>query len=184
MKITQLLRLDLERLEFYRGNRRRDITGCRFFWIGLQPRFIPIVLIRVASGLHSAGVPLMPKLISLVNFILFGLEVAVDSKIGPGLVMAHTQGTVLGAKEIGRNCLLYHQVTIGAQEMDLGFDANRRPKIGDNVIIGSGAKVLGNICVGDRSVVGANAVVIRDVPADCRAVGIPAHSTKMRRSIT
>lgn len=174
MSFFELLRRDVARLLFYRGiERERAGTGevLRFCF---NPRFAPVLLIRVAGSLARVRIPVLPKLVSLLNFVVFGLEVAADSEIGPGLVIAHTQGTVLGARRIGRNALIYHQVTLGAREMDPGFDPRRRPEVGDEVMIGAGAKVLGGVSIGDRAVVGANAVVIRDVPPDSLAVGVPA----------
>lgn len=87
--------------------------------------------------------------------------------IGPGFVIQHGIGTLIGAQRIGRNCLIRHQVTIGyTNDTDC-------PTIGDNVIIGCGAKILGNIRVGNNVKVGANAVVIKDVPDNCTVVGVP-----------
>jgi serine O-acetyltransferase len=174
MSFFELLRRDVARLLFHRGVERERAGVGEVLRFCFNPRFTPVLLIRLASALARARIPVVPRLVSLVNFVVFGLEVAVDSEIGPGLVVAHTQGTVLGARRIGRNALIYHQVTLGAREMDVGFDPWRRPEVGDDVLIGAGAKVLGGVSIGDRAVIGANAVVIRNVPPDSLAVGVPA----------
>jgi len=139
-----------------------------------SPRFASVVLIRVASSLHAAGWRRLARLPSLVNFVLFGIEVPASVTIGPGLVLPHTQGTVIGAAQVGRNVTVFHQVTLGAKAADFSFDRSQRPRIGDGVILSVGAKVLGPVHVGDGAVIGANAVVLHDVPAGATAVGIPA----------
>jgi serine O-acetyltransferase len=88
----------------------------------------------------------------------------------------HTQGTVLGANSIGDNFTVYHQVTLGAKSMDFIYTPTKRPTVGNNVTVSVGAKVLGGIELGDGCVVGANAVVLKDVPAGFIAIGIPARN--------
>jgi len=95
-------------------------------------------------------------------------------EIGPGLCFPHTFGIVIGASRIGRNALIYHGVTLGAKEMDMLYDPGKRPIVGDNVVIGSGAKVMGGIEIGDNVVIGANAVVTKSVPPNVVVGGIPA----------
>jgi serine O-acetyltransferase len=140
----------------------------------LSPRFAPVVLIRTAQCLYAAGWQRLAKLPALVNFVLFGIEVTPRMPIGPGLVLMHTQGTVLGATSIGRNVTIYHQVTLGAVTMDFGYTPTLRPTVGDDVVIGVGAKVLGGLTLGRGSVIGANAVVIKSVLPGHVAVGIIA----------
>jgi serine O-acetyltransferase len=110
----------------------------------------------------------------LANVILFSLESPARLVIGPGLVIAHPYGTVIGAASIGANATFFQQVTVGAIEADFSYDSRKRPVIRDNVTLGAGSKILGGITVGDNAVVGANAVVIDDVPSDYVAVGVPA----------
>jgi serine O-acetyltransferase len=141
-----------------------------------SPRFAPVTLVRTAQCLHATGWQRLAKLPALVNFVLFGIEVPPRIPIGPGLVLMHTQGTVLGAASIGANVTLYHQVTLGAVEMDFAYTAMLRPIIGDGVVIGVGAKVLGGLTLGNGSVVGANAVVIKNVPPGYVAIGVPARN--------
>ena len=139
-----------------------------------SPRFAPVTLVRTAQCLHATGWQRLAKLPALVNFVLFGIEVPPRIPIGPGLVLMHTHGTVLGAASIGANVTLYHQVTLGAVEMDFAYTPTLRPIVGDGVIIGVGAKVLGGLTLGHGSVVGANAVVLKNVPPGYVAIGIPA----------
>ena len=94
--------------------------------------------------------------------------------IGPGLYFPHTGGIVIGAGRLGARCVVYHQVTLGAKTIDMTFTPSLRPTVGDDVVLAAGAKVLGGVTVGDRAVVGANAVVTRDVDADTVVGGVPA----------
>ena len=101
-----------------------------------------------------------------------GIEIHPGAKIGRGLVIDHGMGVVIGeTAEIGDDVLLYHGVTLGGTGKDKG---KRHPTLGNNVVIGAGAKVLGPIYIGSNSKVGANSVVLRDVPEGATAVGIPA----------
>ena len=144
-------------------------------WIShFQPRFAPVVLVRYAHFVHLRGWCRLAKLFSLANFIFFNLEVPASLYIGPGLVIPHPQGTVLGACRIGANATIFHQVTIGGSVADFKFDPNLRPVIGNDVTLCVGAKILGVIKLGDFCVVGANAVVLSDVPPRALAVGVPA----------
>jgi len=89
--------------------------------------------------------------------------------IGPGLFIQHGFATIISAQKIGQNCWINQQVTIGF------LNDTDRPTLGDNVTIYAGAKVLGNVSIGDNSIVGANAVVVKDVPQNCTVVGVPAY---------
>ena len=162
------LRADVERL-VPAGSPWRQRARLLFSY-----RLMPVVLLRMAQGLRGRGIPLLPDALSMLNFFLFGLEVGKQCSIGPGLVIAHPQGVVLGASRIGRNATIFSGVTLGARGLGVPFREAERPVIGDNVVLGSGAKVLGSVRVGDDAVVGANAVVTTDVPEACLAVGIPA----------
>ncbi|NWJ41648.1 MAG: serine acetyltransferase [Geothrix sp.] len=138
-----------------------------------SPRFAPVALFRTAYWCGQHHLRPLGKLVSMVNMVLFGLEIGLDCEIGPGLFFPHTSGTVLGARRIGRNAVIYHNVTVGAKFPDLTFDRTVRPDIGDDVFLGAGAKVLGSITLQDRVVVAANCVVVHDVPADSLVAGVP-----------
>lgn len=139
-----------------------------------SPRFAPVVLLRCAHELQRRGYHRCAKLFGLANFVLFGLEAAARLEIGPGLVLMHTQGTVLGAARIGSNVTIFHQVTLGAKIADLAYREELRPIIGDEVVISAGAKVLGPVIVGAGATIGANAVVLKSIPPNSVAVGVPA----------
>jgi serine O-acetyltransferase len=116
----------------------------------------------------------MSHLLSYLNQIIFGIEISPKCAIGPGIFFPHTSGTVIGASKIGRNVTIFQGVTLGAKEMDMGFDPALRPEIGDFVVVGAGAKILGGISLGDNVRVGANSVLLRSVPANSTVAGVPA----------
>ncbi len=120
----------------------------------------------------------LARLVSLTNFVFYGIEISVSCSIGPGIFFPHTQGTVVGAWKIGSNVTIYQGVTIGAKEIDLVSTPESRPTICDDVVIGSGAKVLGGITLGNKVKVGANSVVLTDLPPGVLAVGAPAYVKK------
>lgn len=134
----------------------------------------PVVLLRLAEFFHAHRLGLFSKLFSVLNVFIFGIEVSPKVQIGGGLFLPHTVGTVIGAARIGDNCTIMQGVTLGTSEPDMGFTVSERPVVGNDVLIGSGAKVIGGITVGDHARIGANAVVLRDVPAYALAVGVPA----------
>jgi serine O-acetyltransferase len=168
--LGELLDADWRRLIELTGEpgRRRRLSD------GFSPRFATIVLIRRAQVLHARGWPLLAKLFSLANFILFGIEVPARLNIGPGLVIPHSQGTIIGAGYVGANVTIFQQVTLGAKQAEFGFDIAKRPHVCNGVTISAGAKVLGPVRLGEGSVIGANAVVLADVPSGALAVGVPA----------
>lgn len=142
----------------------------------LHPRFASIWLFRHAAAAESRGLRFVAKLLSFVNYTLFGCEIPATLRVGPGLVMPHPNGVVLGARSIGCNATIFQQVTLGSVATDFRYVPELRPSVGDGVTIGSGARVLGPVRLGDHCTVGANAVVIKDVPAGALAVGVPAQS--------
>ncbi len=120
----------------------------------------------------------LARLISQIGRHRTGIEIHPGAKIGRRLVIDHGMGIVIGeTAEIGDDCLIYHGVTLGGTGKDSG---KRHPTIGNNVLIGTGAKVLGPFKVGDNSRIAANSVVLREVPPDCTAVGIPARIVRRR----
>src|SRR5581483_6690148 len=132
---------------------------------------------RVAHALHRAGVPLVPRLIAAVSRSVTGIEIHPAVVIGCGLFIDHGMGVVIGeTAELGDNVTLYQGVTLGGTGFATG---KRHPTVEDNVTIGSGAKLLGPIRVGHGSKVGANTVVIHDVPANSTVVGNPGHPVRV-----
>jgi len=167
------LRLDIERYYSLRGH-VGAVSSPRLFLACLSPRMAPVVLLRLAEFFHTRGLGPLSKLFSMLNVFIFGIEVSPQVQIGGGLFLPHTVGTVIGAERIGENCTILQGVTLGTSEPDMGFTVERRPVVGNDVLIGAGAKVIGRIVVGDHARIGANAVVLRDVPAYALAVGVPA----------
>lgn len=169
-RFGQLLQLDWAQLCVISGRPGRKLRP----WHALSPRFMPVFLLRLASALHRHRLGPLAKLISLLNFMLFGIEVPASLSIGGGLVLPHTVGTVLGAASIGSNVTIFHQVTLGAVVADFQYDAEKRPVVEDGATIGVGAKVLGSVTLGRNCTIGANAVVLASVPPQATAVGVPA----------
>lgn len=135
-----------------------------------------IIFYRIANFLVKLRIPILPRAISQFARFLTGIEIHPAAQIGKSLFIDHGMGVVIGETTIvGDNVTLYQGVTLGGTGKEKG---KRHPTIGNNVVIGTGAKVLGNISVGDNSYVGANAVVIKDVPPDSTAVGVPARITR------
>ncbi len=130
----------------------------------LAPRFAPVLLCRLAHWLHLNRLGPLAKLASLINFTFFGIEIAVRCPIGKGLFFPHTQGTVIGAARIGENATIYHGVTLGARDLDLGYSDAKRPALADDVLVGAGAKILGGITIGSGARIGANALVMQSIP--------------------
>lgn len=156
----------------------------RGFASNFSPRFASVFLIRLAQRAHEKGWPRLAKLPALLNFVVFGIEVPARLRIGPGLVIPHPNGTILGAREIGRNVTIYQQVTLGAKLADFEYVPERRPLVCDGAIITAGAKILGPVRIGVNAVIGANAVVLIDVPDDSVATGVPAKIRgKVERSL-
>lgn len=172
-----LLRADLQRQYVLLRGESEVMPPSWRLWVGLvSPRFIPIFLCRLAHTLHRSHLGPLAKIVSFVNFLAFGIEIAVRCPIGPGLFLPHTQGTVIGAWRIGANATIFQGVTLGAKEIDFTYTDKSRPTLGNGVTIGSGAKVLGGITLADRVRVGANSVVLVDIPKGALAVGVPART--------
>ena len=167
------LRCDIERFHRLRGE-LGHVSTFQLLATCVNPRMAPVVLLRLSELFHERRLGVLSKLFSILNLVIFGIEVSPRVYIGGGLFLPHTVGTVLGASQIGENCTIMQGVTLGASDTDLGFTVSERPVIGSNVLIGAGAKVIGGVTVGDHARIGANAVVLQDVPAYALAVGVPA----------
>lgn len=150
--------------------------AARGFWAPIEvalsyPGFHAIFLHRITHAIYRAGVPLLPRLLSILNRFITGIEIHQAARIGPGFFIDHGMGTVIGETAIvGKNCMLFHQVTLGGTGKETG---KRHPTLRDNVVIGAGAKILGNITLGSNVYVGSNSVVLKDVPDNCTVVGVP-----------
>lgn len=171
------LRADLVRFQALTQDVSQQKSGLRLWVASLHPRMVPVVLLRLAEATDRRGWGRLAKLFSILNLVVFGLEVSSKVSIGGGLFLPHTVGTVIGAERIGENCTIHQGVTLGAAEVDLGFSPNTRPIIGNEVFIGAGAKVIGHVSVGDFARIGTNAVVVKDVPPFALAIGVPATCT-------
>ena len=143
----------------------------------LYPGVHAIIFHRVSHWLWTHGFRFLGRLNSQVGRHFTGIEIHPGAVIGRRLVIDHGMGIVIGeTAEVGDDCLIYHGVTLGGTGKDSG---KRHPTIGDNVMIACGAKVLGPFRVGNNSRIAANAVVLREVPEDATAVGVPARVVKI-----
>jgi len=128
---------------------------------------------RFGSWCKQKSIPFLPGFFQRLIYKQYGLEISVGGDIGGGLYIAHPIGCVLMVNRMGTNCSIIAGITLGMRN-EYAF-----PTIGDDVFIGAGARVLGGIQVGDGAVIGANAVVIKDVPAQATVVGIPARVVRI-----
>jgi serine O-acetyltransferase len=132
---------------------------------------------RIAHTLDGAGVPLAPRALAYVSRSLTGIEIHPAARIGDGLFIDHGMGVVIGeTAEVGDNVTMYQGVTLGGTGFATG---KRHPTVEDNVTIGSGSKLLGPITIGHGAKIGANAVVIHDVPPNSTVVGNPGHPVRV-----
>jgi serine O-acetyltransferase len=142
------------------------------------PGFHAVLLQRVAHRLYLARVPLLPRLISQVGRFLTGIEIHPGARIGHRFFIDHGMGVVIGeTAEIGDDVLLYQGVTLGGTGNEKG---KRHPTLGNRVVVGAGAKVLGGTRIGDDVKIGAGTVVVRPVPDNSTVVGIPGRSVRTR----
>ncbi|SHK50989.1 serine O-acetyltransferase EpsC [Tepidibacter formicigenes] len=136
------------------------------------PGLHAILIHRLAHFLYKKGFFVTARIISTISRFLTGIEIHPGAKIGKRLFIDHGMGIVIGeTAEVGDDVTIFHGSTLGGTGKDTG---KRHPTVGNNVIISAGAKVLGPIEIGDNSKIGANAVVLKDVPNNCTVVGIPA----------
>ncbi len=155
------------RVVFERDPAARSVLEVVFCYPGLHV----IWFHRLAHWLYNRGWVLLPRLISNLARLLTGIEIHPGAKIGEGLFIDHGMGVVIGeTAEIGANVTLYQGVTLGGTGKEKG---KRHPTIGDNVVIATGAKVLGSFKVGNNSKIGAGSVVLAEVPPNSTVVGIP-----------
>jgi serine O-acetyltransferase len=136
------------------------------------PGFHAIAAHRFIHALHRTGLPLLPRWLSTINRFFTGVEIHPNARIGRGFFIDHGMGVVIGETAVvGENCTLYQGVTLGGTSLSRG---KRHPTLGKNVTVGVGAAVLGAVTIGDNAKIGGGSVVVRDVPANATAVGVPA----------
>ena len=151
-----------------------NIAEVIFCYPGLQA----LISHRIAHKLAYWGVPFIPRFISYLTRIITGIEIHPKAQIGNRFFIDHGEGVVIGETTIiGDDVLIYQQVTLGGTGNEHG---KRHPTIGNNVIIGAGAKILGNITIGDNTRVGAGSVVVDDVPEHCTVVGVPGRIVQQK----
>lgn len=155
------------RIIFDRDPAARNWLEVLFCYPGLQA----LIFHRFAHWLYLLGMPFIPRLISHLARFLTGIEIHPGAQIGQGVFIDHGMGVVIGETAIvGDYALIYQGVTLGGTGKESG---KRHPTLGENVVVGAGAKVLGNIQIGNNVRIGAGSVVLRDVPSDCTVVGVP-----------
>ncbi len=142
----------------------------------LYSGFHAVALHRIAHWFYKKEIFFIARLISQISRFFTGIEIHPGAKIGKGLFIDHGMGVVIGeTAEVGDNCTIYHNVTLGGTGKDTG---KRHPTIGNNVLISTGAKVLGPFKVGDNSKIGANSVVLSEVESNTTVVGVPGRAVK------
>ncbi|MCW5980841.1 MAG: serine O-acetyltransferase [Bryobacteraceae bacterium] len=142
------------------------------------PGFHAIQAHRLAHRMYRAGVPLLPRVISQISRAFTGIEIHPGATIGRRFFIDHGMGIVIGeTTEIGDDVLLYQGVTLGGTGKEKG---KRHPTLGNHVVVGAGAKVLGNIRIGDHVKIGAGSVVVKSVPEHSTVVGIPGKVVRQR----
>ncbi|MDI6645223.1 MAG: DapH/DapD/GlmU-related protein [Methanobacteriaceae archaeon] len=177
----QMLKSDLNRLSAYHNYDLPEGFGLRMIILYnaiISKSFRSIYFYRLANTKFFKKNEIFRTLLLVISKLFLCLDIPFTADIGEGLLMSHPFGIVLHPKcIIGRNATILQGVTIGG---NIGKTKNGRtsPMIGDNVLISAGAKILGPISIGDNSIIGANAVVITDIPKDSVAVGIPAKRIK------
>lgn len=173
--LTSLLAADVDAHFRQFAAKRRRGPLLDLLTLVLNPYFCPVLLCRLA---HAVGrrriVGPLGLLFARANYFLFGIEIARQTRFGPGLFFPHTRGTVIGARQIGSNAVIYHGVTLGARTIDTAFGDDARPTVGDDVVIGAGAKIVGGVVIGDGARIGPNAVVVNDVPPGALIVAAPS----------
>jgi len=163
-----------------RAARERDPAAAGVGWVELLatwPGVQALLAHRISHALDRRGVPLLPRLVAHVSRAVNGIEIHPRAEIGAGFFIDHGSGVVIGeTARIGEDVTIYQGVTLGGTGFQVG---KRHPTVGDRVTIGSGAKLLGPITVGDGAKIGANSVVITDVPPNATVVGNPGHPVRI-----
>ena len=171
--------------EFLESIKKRDPAAKSIIGIILTyPGVKAVLLHKVSRFFHLAGFELIGRIISQITRFFTGVEIHPGSKIGKNLFIDHGMGVVIGeTSEIGDNVTIYHAVTLGGSSPSIDSERQRHekrhPTIGNDVVIGSGAQIIGPIKVGNGARIAANAVVVKDVPNNATMIGIPAKAVKL-----
>ncbi|MGG3709334.1 serine O-acetyltransferase [Heyndrickxia coagulans] len=168
---------------------RNDITRL----VGYEPNFLTIARLLITDPgvlaiflyriqqkyTKNKGKNIIAKLIRVINHNITGADFCIGAQIDKGLIIRHPNGIVIGSGTIiGQNCTLLQQVTFGEKYGDGSDILHQYPKVGSNVTISAGAKLIGNVIVGDNVIIGANSVVLKNIPNNSVAVGVPAKVIK------
>jgi serine O-acetyltransferase len=152
-----------------------------FYVIFLYPGFHILIFYRISNFLYKIHLRFIARLISQLGRFITGIEIHPGAKIGNRLFIDHGMGIVVGeTAEIGDDCTIYHGVTLGGTGKET---TKRHPTLGNNVMVGTGAKVLGPINIGNNVKIGANSVVLKDVPSNNTIVGIPGKIIEKNNAI-
>ena len=171
--------------EYLESVKKRDPAAKSILSIILTyPGVEAVFMHKISSFFHIAGFHLIARIISQATRFFTGIEIHPGAKIGKNLFIDHGMGVVIGeTSEIGDNVTIYHAVTLGGSSPSVDSERQRNekrhPTIGNDVVIGSGAQIIGPVKVGNNSRIAANAVVVKDVPENATMVGIPAKAVKL-----
>lgn len=161
--------------DYLRYRPKKSPTIFAFMRLALMsPGFASVILLRLMQRLHSLRLTYLASLTRHINLNLFGADYVPGCRVGPGLMVQHPNGIVVGGRsEIGAHCTVLQQVTLGEKYAD-GSAPHLSPRVGDGCVIGAGSRILGKVSVGANAIIGANSVVLSDVPAGATAAGSPA----------
>ena len=171
--------------EFLTSIKKRDPAAKSIIGIILTyPGVKAVFLHKVSHFFHLAGFELIGRIISQITRFFTGVEIHPGAKIGKNLFIDHGMGVVIGeTSEIGDNVTIYHAVTLGGSSPSIDSERQRHekrhPTIGNDVVIGSGAQIIGPVNVGNNARIAANAVVVKDVPENATMIGIPAKAVNL-----
>ena len=171
--------------DYLESIKKRDPAAKSIFSIILTyPGVKAVFFHQISNFFYKAGFDLIARIISQTIRFFTGIEIHPGAKIGKNLFIDHGMGVVIGeTSEIGDNVTIYHNVTLGGSSPSIDSERQRHekrhPTIGNDVVIGSGAQIIGPIKVGNNSRIAANAVVVKDVPENATMVGIPAKAVKL-----
>ena len=172
-------------IEYLESIKKRDPAAKSILSIILTyPGVKAVFFHQISNFFYKAGFDLIARIISQTIRFFTGIEIHPGAKIGKNLFIDHGMGVVIGeTSEIGDNVTIYHNVTLGGSSPSIDSERQRHekrhPTIGNDVVIGSGAQIIGPIKVGNNSRIAANAVVVKDVPENATMVGIPARAVKL-----